>query len=483
MDNLKNKTVKGFFWSGIDRFSVQGIRFGIEIVVVRLLLPSDYAPIGMLAIFLAVSQTFIDSGFANALIRKQNRTEEDFATVFYFNIVVGLLFYFSLFFASPYIAAFYNTPVLESLTKVVAINIFINSLAIVQRTKFTIKVDFKTQMKASLLAVIISGTVGITMAYNGFGVWALAIQSLVSAVINMTMLWVYSRWIPMRVFSVSSFKEMFAYGSKLLASGLLDTVYNNMYTLIIGKKFSKTDLGHFTRADQFSLLLSANITGILQRVTFPVLSSIQNDDNRLKVIYRKFLRLSAFIMFPLMIGLAAVADPFIRFFLTDNWSGLVLILQILCLSHMWFPIHAINLNLLQVKGRSDLFLRLEIIKKTIGISILCITLPIGITAICIGMIFSSLTGLIINTYYTGKLIDVGYFKQMKDLLPVLAYSFSMGAVVWGITQLVHTSGLALILSVMAGIIYYISIAYITKSPELQEIKTLLVDSKKKILWS
>ena len=478
--SLKQKTVSGIFWSSVERFSVQGIQFVLGIIMARLLLPADYGLIGMLAIFLAISQSFIDSGFSNALIRKRNRTEADFSTVFYFNIVVGLVFYFILFFASPYIAAFYNAPILKSLTKVVALNLFISSLTIVQRAKFTINVNFKTQTKASLLSVIISGIIGIVMAYRGFGVWALAVQSIISSFINMIALWIYSRWMPKKVFSISSFKEMFSYGSKLLLSGLIDTVYKNIYTIVIGKKFSKVDLGYYTRANNFAQFPSSNITGILQRVTFPVLSSIQDDDKKLGETYRQFLRLSAFVVFPLMIGLLAIADPLIRLLLTDKWSGVILLLQILCLSQMWYPIHAINLNLLQVKGRSDLFLRLEVIKKIVGISILCITIPLGVTAMCWGSVASSLIALFINTYYTGKLIQVGYLRQMKDLLPILGYSFSMGIIVWGITQLIPVHLFALVIGVTLGAIYYYFVARITQSKELQEIKSLIEMPKGKI---
>ncbi|MCL1933211.1 MAG: lipopolysaccharide biosynthesis protein [Candidatus Azobacteroides sp.] len=482
--SLKQKAVSGIFWSSIERFSVQGVQFVLGIIMARLLLPADYGLIGMLAIFLAVSQSFIDSGFSNALIRKQNRTETDFSTVFYFNIVVGLVFYFILFFTSPYIAAFYNAPILESLTKVVAVNVFIGSLTIVQRAKFTINVDFKTQTKASLLSVIVSGIIGIGMAYRGFGVWALAVQSVTAGCIDMIALWIYSRWVPQKIFSVSSFKEMFSYGSKLLMSGLIDTTYKNIYTIVIGKKFSKVDLGYYTRADNYTQFPSSNITGILQRVTFPILSSLQDNDEKLKEAYRKFLRLSAFIIFPLMIGLFAVADPLIQLLLTDKWIGAVMLLQILCLSQMWYPIHAINLNLLQVKGSSDLFLRLEIIKKAIGVSILCITIPLGVVAMCWGMVVSSLIALFINTYYTGKLIQVGYLKQMKDLLPILGNSFSMGILVWGITQLIHIHIFALIIGITSGAIWYYCIARLTQSKELQEIKSLLDTQKDKFkLWT
>jgi Membrane protein involved in the export of O-antigen and teichoic acid len=479
-ESLKNKTIKGVFWSSIERFSVQGIQFIVQIILARLLLPSDYGLIGMLAIFLAVSQSLIDSGFSNALIRKQDCTDVDYSTVFYFNIIVGLALYFVLFFSAPLIASFYKTPELNLLTKVIGITLFINSLTVVQRAKLTKNIDFKTQAKASFLAVIISGIVAIFMAYKGFGVWSLVAQALINGAINMLMLWVYAKWLPKRVFSWQSFKEMFSFGSKLLLSGLIDTIYKNIYTIIIGKKFSKASLGCYTRADQFAQFPSSNLTGILGRVTYPILSTLQDNDEKLRMVYRKYLRLSAFAIFPLMMGLAALASPFILLLLTEKWIGIIILLQILCFSYMWYPIHAINLNLLQVKGRSDLFLRLEIIKKCVGVGILFITVPIGIEAMCIGSIFSSIICLAINTHYTGKLIDVGFFKQMKDLLPSLLYSLSMFVVIWGITKFIDSNVLKLIVGLVFGVIYYFFIAYITKSPELKDVVSLVKEYKYKL---
>ena len=249
LSSLKQKTISGVLWSCVERFSVQGIQFVIMVII---LLPSDYGMIGMLAIFIAIAQTLIDSGFSNALIQKKDRSEIDYSTVFYFNIVVGIILYFILFFSSPLIARFYNTPELTGLTRVLALNLFINSLAVVQRAILSIKRDFKTQAKASFSAAIISGIVGIVMAYTGFGVWSLAVQTVLNAFVNTVLLWIFSKWIPLKVFSFESFKKLFAFGSKLLASGLLDTIYRNIYTIVIGKKFASTDLGYFTRADQFA---------------------------------------------------------------------------------------------------------------------------------------------------------------------------------------------------------------------------------------
>ena len=249
LSSLKQKTISGVLWSCVERFSVQGIQFVIMVII---LLPSDYGMIGMLAIFIAIAQTLIDSGFSNALIQKKDRSEIDYSTVFYFNIVVGIILYFILFFSSPLIARFYNTPELTGLTRVLALNLFINSLAVVQRAILSIKIDFKTQAKASFSAAIISGIVGIVMAYTGFGVWSLAVQTVLNAFVNTVLLWIFSKWIPLKVFSFESFKKLFAFGSKLLASGLLDTIYRNIYTIVIGKKFASTDLGYFPRADQFA---------------------------------------------------------------------------------------------------------------------------------------------------------------------------------------------------------------------------------------
>jgi len=472
-ESLKEKTVSAIIWSSVERFSVQGIQFLIMIIMARLLLPSDYGLIGMLAIFIAISQSFIDSGFSNALIRKSDRTEIDFSTVFYFNIIVGVCFYLLLFFASTEIAIFYKAPQLVDITKIVAISLLINSLTVVQRAKFTINVDFKSQAKASVISVIISGVLGIWMAYTGFGVWALVTQTVVNSTINMIFLWYYAHWIPSWIFSYKSFKEMFSFGSKLLLAGLLDTTYKNIYTIVIGKKFSVQDLGYFTRADQFAQFPSSNVTGIIGRVTFPILSSIQQDEQRLQSVYRKYLRMSAFIVFPLMVGLAALAHPLVLVVLTSKWEGVVILLQIMCFAAMWYPIHAINLNLLQVKGRSDLFLRLEIIKKTLGVITLLITIPLGIKAMCIGMIFSSFLALIVNTHYTGKLINVGFLKQMGDLLPILAYAFSMGGFVWWVIQFLGSDGMRLFIGSVIGVVYYYIVAYFSRSVELKELVLLV----------
>ncbi|MBO5085642.1 MAG: lipopolysaccharide biosynthesis protein [Paludibacteraceae bacterium] len=476
-ESLKQKTAKGVLWSSVEQFSVQIIQFVLGLIMARILSPQDYGLVGMILVFTVIAQVFVESGFANALIRKQNRTEVDYSTAFYFNIVVGIVAYFVLFFVSPYIADFYDEPLLEPLTKVVALTVFINSLGIVPRARYTINVDFKTQAKATTTSVLISGIIGIWMAYTGYGVWAIVWQSVIRNALNVLLLWIFAKWLPLLQFSWQSFREMWSFGYKLLLSGLIDRIYSNIYQLVIGKVFSAQDLGNYTRAHQFASFPSSNINGIISRVTYPILSSIQDDDVRLERVYRKYLRLSAFIVFPLMVGLSALSEPLILYILTDKWSAAVILLQIICFNMMWYPIHAINLNLLQVKGRSDLFLKLEIIKKFIGVAILCITVPIGLVAMCIGGIFSSILCLVVNTHYTGKLINVGFWLQMRDLLPTLLLSLAMGAVVVLSVWFIPTNLLKLIVGVIVGVIFYIFVARLFKMEELSDLLSLVKRKK------
>ena len=461
--SLKNKTARGIIWSSVERFSVQGVQFLVMIIMARLLTPEDYGLVGMLTVFTAVSQSLIDSGFSQALIRKQDRTETDNSTVFYFNLVIGVFLYAVLFLSAPLIADFYDEPVLVNITRVLCISVFINSLVVVQRALLTARIDFKTQAKAALFAAILSGIIGIWMASVGYGVWSIVAQQLVNLGCNALLLWIFFRWHPSLCYSWRSFRELFTFGSKLLASGLLDTLYRNIYLIVIGKVFSASDLGYYTRTYQFSEFPSSNVTGIMQRVTYPVLCSIKDENARL-----------ANIIFPLMMGLAAVAHPLVLVLLKEQWLFCATLLPILCFSMMWYPVHSINLNLLQVKGRSDLFLRLEIIKKVLGVLVLCITLPMGLIAMCTGSVFSSVLCLVINTRYTGKLINIGFLIQVKDLLPSFVLSLSMGILVWSVVHILALpSLLSLIVGVLVGMVYYILFAILFRFKELKELMEVL----------
>lgn len=471
-ETLKRKTVKGTIWSTIERFSVQAVSFIVMILMARVLTPADYGLVGMVTIFIAVSQSLVDSGFSQALIWKQDRTEVDNSTVFWFNIGVGIILYAALFFCAPLIARFYDQPLLIPITRLISLSVLINSFVVVQRALLTIKIDFKTQAKASLIASIISGGLGIGLAYGGSGVWAIVWYQISNLTLNILLLWYFAKWRPRIVFSWGSFKLLFGYGSKLAVSGIIDTLYRNIYLIVIGKIFKAAELGNYTRAQQFASFPSSNINGIIQRVTFPILCTIQDDDVRLANVYRKFLRLSGFIIFPMMFGLAVLSKPLVLVVLNPQWEFSATLLSILCFAMMWYPIHSINLNLLQVKGRSDLFLRLEIWKKVIGVAILCVTVPFGLIWMCVGSIFSSIISLIINTYYTQKLINVGFLAQMRDLLPTLLYSTIMSGVIILAVYWLDKEWLKLVVGTTAGIIAYFLMAKMTDSADLKSLMEL-----------
>ncbi len=479
--SLKQKTFKGVIWSAIERFSTQGVQFLFGILLARLLTPNDYGMIAMLAIFMAVSQTFIDSGFGNALIRKPDRNEADKATVFFFNIFMAGACYGIIFLAAPFIAQFYGMPQLTDILRILAINLIIQAFGSIQRLNLTIDLNFKTLAKVSLIGAIIGGTVGLVCAYNGLGVWSLVVQQITTTSSRVVLFWTLVHWRPKTFFNKSSFKNMFGFGSKLLVSGLLNTLYENIYDLIIGKVFSAGTLGNYSRANHFANFPSSNITGIFQRVTYPVLSKIQNDPDKLRTGYLKFLNMATLVIFPLMIGLSAVAKPFILLVLTDKWVNAILILQIICLAQMWYPVHAINLNILQVMGRSDLFLKLEVIKKIVGIIILCIAIPHGIIAICFSQWVGTCFGLVINTYYSGKLLNAGLWIQLKMYIPTLLNSLVMGAICMGVTRILPEQEytLQLVLGIAAGAIYYIASNCIFNRKTVKELLELLSKKKNK----
>jgi len=482
MSSLKSKAISGVAWNTIERFSVQGIQFIIQIILARILTPEDYGVVAMLAIFLAVSQSIIDSGFTSALVQKIDRTEVDYATVFYFNIGISVILFFILFFSAPLIAEFYKTPILSSVTKVVAINLIINAFSIVPKAKFTVLIDFKSQAKVAIVAIIISGAVGIWMASIGFGVWALVFQSLLNNVLNSILLWILSRWFPLRIFSFDSFKKLFFFGSKLLISGLIDTIFRNIYTLVIGRKFSTQEVGYYSRADQFAQFPSANMTNIIWKVAMTVMCKEQNNEIVLKSIFRKFLRLSAYIVFPLMIGFAVLAEPLIVLILTEKWLSSVRFLQILCLAYVWYPIHVINLSILQAKGRSDIFLWIEILKKIMCIIVLIFTLSFGIMAICIGIAATSFLSLFINLYYTKKIIGIGHWQQFREIIPSVLMSFVMGGLVYLFTKIGFTNLITLLGGFFIGVISYILGSIFFKLKAWNEMYELSFVYIKKLLY-
>ena len=430
---------------------MQGIHLLVGIILARLLLPRQFGLIGMITILIAISQSFVDSGFGKALIRKKTCTQTDYSTVFYFNLAVSLFFYLLLFFGAPAVSSFYNEPQLKSIIQILGIGIIINSFSIVQRTQLIKLIEFKLQTKISILVAIGSGIVSIIMAFSGFGVWSLITGMLVTYTLRTLLLWFWNKWKPSPIFSVSSFKEMFSFGSKLLIISLIDTIYRNVYLLIIGKYFSATELGYYTRADQFKKLPSQNIYKTIQRVSYPVLSTIQDDIPKLKAVYQRLIRSTMFITFILMMGLAAVAKPMILTLIGEKWLPSVIYLQLLCFGGMLYPLHAINLNMLQVLGRTDLFLRLEIVKKILSVPVIIIGVSLGIKAMIIGMIFLSYFSYFINSYYSGKHIGYTSFQQIKDIFPSFLFAAITSAIVFIEGQLLNTHfSITFIIQLMTG---------------------------------
>ncbi|MEL3923028.1 lipopolysaccharide biosynthesis protein [Aeromonas enteropelogenes] len=418
MTDLASKTQKGLQWSAIDRLVTQGIQLAITLYLARILGPTAFGLVGMLAVFIAIANVFIDSGFTSALIRKQNHTESDLVTAFYYNIAVALLCYLALYISAPFVADFYQQVELQSLLRVLGLTVLINAFTLIPRVKLNVVMDFKTQAKISVLSVLISGPAAIILAINGLGVWALVAQALLNVICATLLFNLFSPWLPRGRITKHAFNYLFGYGSKLLLSGLLDVTYNNLYQIIIGKKFSPIEVGQFSQANQLSNIPAMTLTSIIQRVTFPLFSQLQDEPDRMANSYRQTLKLSALVIFPLIVGLGLIAKPLLTSLLGEQWQDAAVLLTVLCFGYMLYPIHSINLNLLQVIGRSDLFLKLEVMKKIIGVTVLLFSIPYGVLVMCIGLTITSYLVLLLNTYYTAKLTHLSQWQQCKDIFPI-----------------------------------------------------------------
>lgn len=472
-DSLKQQTKRGLYWKLFEQFSNYGVQFIVGIFMARMLSPSDYGITALPAVFMAVAAIFADSCFSTALVRKPDLKEEDLSTAFIYSLSVGVVAYIVLFSASPWIADFYDVPVLKPLIRVSALGFLYGPIGTPQNIILQKRLDFKTPAKISVAVRFVSAIIGIGMAYWGYGVWALVISGMVGNIVSLIVkVWVV-RWFPKTGWSKESFRYMWGFGNKMVASQLLDTLYNNITPVVIGKFYSPSDLGVYNRAASYAQLPSANLYGVISGVTFPVLSKMQDDPERLSHSYRRMLKVLAFITFPLMMGLAALAHPIIIVMVTAKWEDCVILLQLMCFSMMWYPIHALNLNVLLVKGESGKFFRLEVIKKIWGVSVMALTLPLGIVFFTAAGIVSSLFSLIVNTYYTGRIIDVGYWKQMRDYLPTLLLSLTMFAVCLSLTYLIPTMWLQIVVGILVGAAIYIGGALLFHFEELRDVRYLL----------
>lgn len=475
MNELKKSTIRSAIWSMVERFSVQGVQFILSFFIARQLSPSDYGLMAMLFIFMALAQLFVDSGFSNALIQKQDRTDVDFSTVFYFNIVVSLVLYLVLQFCAPYIASFYNQPQLVDMIVFVAFNFVISSFATVRRAKLIINLDFRRQAFISLISVIFSGLVAVYMAYHGYGVWTLVVQGLLNNVISVILLWITTKWHPLFVFSMTSFKELFSFGSKLLVGGVIQVVYTNFYTLLIGKFFTTQDLGLFTRAQQTTQIPSNQLTQVLVRVTYPVECRLQNDDDALSEKFFLFIRLTAYGIFPLMVGVAVFSEPLVRIVLTDKWIACVPLMQILCFAYMFDPIMRMNWDILNVKHRSDYSLKSEIIKKVVAFIILFVTFPFGIQVMCLGVIGYAVSDMFIIMKFTKKILPAINLKtEIRLLAPILGISLLSGTCSYSVHLFIHNDWLLLLLGGSVFLFTYVLFSKIFKMFEFEYLVSLFI---------
>lgn len=476
--SLKKKAVSGMVWTSVEKFGLQAMQLVIGIVIARILAPEDYGIVGMTAIFTAVAQTLLDSGFGSALIQKKDRNETDSSTCFYFNVVVGIVLYGAFFAASPYIADFYHVPLLSPVCKVVGLTFLINSLTISQNAKLTAEMKFKQISIISLTTYLVTGVCGIIMALSGWGVWALVFQMVGSSLLRLLLIESYTRWIPRGGFSKKSFNHLFGFGSKILCSSIINTIYDNLYTLVIGRVYTPGEVGHYNRANQFAMLPSQTLLDTVMKVAYPLMSEVQDDNERLCRAYKKFLRLPLFLLYPILAGMIALAEPFIIVLISEKWLPCVPFLRILCIGAAFIPLTHINLNILYVKGRTDLVLKLELIKKSIAFAILFSCIPFGIYILIIGRAFYSFIAYVFNCYYTGKFINFGFWKQLYYNVPVMVKSAMMGIVCYYVSSLFANPLVQLLVGVVVGIVVYGIIVVATKDESMKDIIDIIKSRKK-----
>lgn len=481
MDNLKKASIKGVLWSGIERFGTQIILFVTQVVLARLLTPKEFGLIGMITIFIAISTSFVNSGFGTALIQKKDVNKDDFSTVFIYSIVVALLFYLILYLSAPWIASFFDQLELIGLTRVIGFTFVFASLGLVHNSILQREMDFKSISKITVFANVFASIVGITIALMGGKAYALAFQIVSIQLFRTLFLWIYCLWRPQWIFSTKSFKELFRFGSRLLFSGLLDQIFQNIYLLVIGKYFSAVDLGYYSQAKKFQEVPVASLAGVVGSVSFSAMSKIQDNEEKLRSTFRSLLRMLSFVNFPLMLGLAAVAHPLFFSILGEKWLDAVPYFQLLCISGMLYTLHTTNLSILNVKGRSDLFLRLEVIKKVITTIAIIIGFYWGIIGLVVGRVICSFISYFINCYYSGRIIGFSFYSQVKDIALSFISSIFMFLLIYAFGA-IHTSILLLSVQIVAAILFYLVFSFFTRNQALVDIVKLLNEIKPLPLW-
>ena len=480
--SLKDKTVKGTIWSAADAFLGQGVTFVVGIILARLLTPAEYGLIGIVLIFTIILSGVVDSGFSNALIRKKDTTDDDYNTMFIINMAMSLAMFFLLYVASPLIAEFFAHEELLNLCRVMGLILIIQALSITQTTILTKQIDFKTKTKASLISAIASGVVGIVMAYAGFGVWALVGQQISRNAVYTIVLWVLVHWWPRFSFSMESFHYMWGFGWKLMASGLLNNLWNQLYQVVVGKFYSPATLGQYTRSKEYAGIFSQNFTTIIQRVSFPALAEVQNDTKHMVSAYRKVIKVTMFVTALCMIIIGAIAEPLIYCLIGPQWGEAASFLPLICLSMVLYPLHSINLNMLQIQGRSDIFLYLEIIKKIIGIIPLLLGIFVNIYWMLWGVIITGIIAFFLNSYYTGNKLNYSSWMQLKDISSSFALSFLIAIIIYFLKFLPLSYWIILPMQLVVAGLLLILICEKCKMKEYLELKEIIFSLiKKKIM--
>ena len=471
--SLKDKTVKGTFWSAADAFLGQGVTFIVGIVLARLLSPAEYGLIGICTIFTTVLFGVVDSGFSTALIRRNDVKEDDYNTMFITNMAMSVLMFIGLYLASPLVAEFFERPKLTSILRVMGLILIIQALSITQVTILTKRIDFKTKTKASFFSAVCSGIIGIAMAFNGFGVWSLVGQQLSKQTFYTVALWILNRWWPKLCFNRNSFHYMWGFGWKIMLSGLLNNIWGQLYQVVVGKCYSPASLGQYSRSKEYASIFSSNFTTIIQRVTYPALAEVQNDKERMIAAYRKVIKMTMFVTSIIMISLGAVAEPFIYCLIGPKWHEAAMYLPLICISMSLYPLHAINLNMLQIQGRSDVFLYLEIIKKIVSVLPICLGIFISIYWMLIGSIFTGVINFFLNSYYTGKKLNYSSWMQIKDVAPSYGIAFVVAIAVFFLKYLPLSYWAILLCQILIGVLVFVIVNDYFKMEEYRELMIIV----------
>jgi teichuronic acid exporter len=475
--SLKQKALSGMFWTLIQQFSTQGIGFVVSIVLARLLMPEQFGLIAMLGVFIGLGTSLLESGLGQSLIRTTNPDLEDYSTVFYFNLIGSFIIYTIVYFCAPFIADFYHQPQLEGITRWYCLIFITNALSSIHYTRLTKQMLFKKELTITLPSLILSSIVGITMAYSGYGVWSLVASGLTQSIAVALQMWIRSDWRPVLSFNKEKFKYHFDYGYKLTLSGILETLFTNAYVIIIGKYFAPAQVGFYNRADTLKQLPVSNISNVLNKVTFPLFAEVKDDDARLKDMYRRIMQMVLFFVAPILLIMAALGEPLFRLLFTEKWLPAVPYFQILCWAGILYPIHAYNLNILKVKGRSDLFLKLEIIKKIMIVVIIAMSIPYGIYGLLYGGIITSVLAFFINTYYSGKFINYTSWHQIIDVLPILTLASISGATVYlmdkYLSQQLISDFIRLVIGTAIGTLIFLLLSKIFRLTAINELINII----------